>query len=73
MMMPFGWEGGTQVTVTLRGWSPETAGVSNAPGPVGRKRRTDGDREQQGKAKKKKEKNILYACVLIKEGGGGLF
>lgn len=36
MIMPFGWAGGTQETVALRGWSPDTAGVSTGPGPVGR-------------------------------------
>lgn len=60
MIMPFGWEGGTQVIVKLRGWSPDTAGVSTGPGPGGKEKEIDKE--------KKKSKRLIYSlCVLIKE------
>lgn len=52
MMRPFGWEGGTQETVTLRGWSPDTAGVSTGPGPE-RERQTDEEKAIADKARDK--------------------
>ena len=51
MIMPFGCVGGTQVTVTLRGCSPDTVGLSTCPGPAEK-----GDNEEM-KSQRDKKKN----------------
>lgn len=67
MIMPFGWEGGTQVTVTLRGWSSDTTGVSTGPGPEGKEKQ---NREMKKICSKQQWINVLPVCVLIKRGRG---
>lgn len=57
LMMPFGRDGGTQVTVTLRGCSPDTVGLSTGPGPA--------DKKDDEEVRKVKDKHTLY--LLIKE------
>lgn len=59
--MPFGWEGGTQVIVTLRGWSSDTAGVSTGPGPGGKEKEID---KETGRRKVLKKAGDKYTpCV----------
>lgn len=61
MIMPFAWEGGAQVIVKLRGWSPDTAGVSTGPGPESKEKEID---KETGRGKEgKKEMNIFFMCA----------